>query len=349
MGKPRQSQNINLPDNVYIRNRTRKSGRTVRYFTYRLHGKKEISLGTDYNHACLKAAQLNIERQVKSNKITFTDVAKRYRDEVISQKKAGTAKSNLVSLKPLQLFFHNAPLDEIKPSAVEQYMQWRRHTKGAANNEYSLFNHIWRYARKWGYTTLASPAQDVDKYPIKRRDHYVEDEIYQLVYRHASPDMQDLMDIAYLTGQRPVDVVNIQREHIFDGYLHIAQQKTQARLRFQMVGKLADILEKRIENGDNFLFKSQNGTQLTADRLTKQFARLREKVAQLYPELADEIRKTQFRDLRAKSGTDKAMAQGEEAARQQLGHTTVQMTKTYIRKAPVVTPLLNVPTYEKGE
>lgn len=210
MGKPRQSQNINLPDNVYIRNRTRKSGKTVRYFTYRLHGKKEISLGTDYNHACLKAAQLNIERQVKSNKITFTDVAKRYRDEVISQKKAGTAKSNLVSLKPLQLFFRNAPLDEIKPSAVEQYMQWRRHTKGAANNEYSLFNHIWRYARKWGYTTLASPAQDVDKYPIKRRDHYVEDEIYQLVYRHASQDMQDLMDIAYLTGQRPVDVVGIQ-------------------------------------------------------------------------------------------------------------------------------------------
>lgn len=349
MSKPRQSSNINLPDNVYIRNRTRKSGKTVRYFTYRLHGKKEISLGTDYNHACLKAAQLNIERQVKSNKITFTDVAKRYRDEVISQKKTGTAKSNLVSLKPLQLFFHNAPLDEIKPSAVEQYMQWRRHTKGAANNEYSLFNHIWRYARKWGYTTLASPAQDVDKYPIKRRDHYVEDEIYQLVYRHASPDMQDLMDIAYLTGQRPVDVVNIQREHIFDGYLHIAQQKTQARLRFQMIGKLADILERRLKQEGNILFKTQNGTQLTVVNLRKQFFTLRNKIIEHYPEFTQELKSFQFRDLRAKSGTDKAISQGEEAARQQLGHTTVKMTKTYIRKAPIVTPLLSVPTDEKGE
>lgn len=116
-----------------------------------------------------------------------------------------------------------------------------------------------------------------------------------------------------------------------------------------MVGKLADILERRLKQEGNILFKTQNGSQLTVVNLRKQFFTLRNKIIEHYPEFTQELKSFQFRDLRAKSGTDKAISQGEEAARQQLGHTTVKMTKTYIRKAPIITPLLSVPTDEKGE
>ncbi|MBF0786158.1 integrase [Muribacter muris] len=352
MGRPRKKENRNLPDNVYLRITKRKSGKIVKRYTYRVKGKQEIELGSDYNRACLKAAQMNIERESpNADVMTFGMVAKRYKDEVISQKRAkNTQQSNLSYLKALLAFFHNAPLDEIEPPHVVEYMQRRKDTPGAANNEYSLFNHIWKYAKQWGYTKLPSPAESVNKFPIKRRDIYVEDHIFQLIYQHANQDMQDLMDLAYLTGQRPVDIVSIQKEHIFDGYLHITQQKTKAKLRIKLVGKLADILSRRLQSSDNLLFKSKKGIAFNTKKVTDLFSRLRQKVSALYPEYATQINEFQFRDLRAKSGTDKAMAQGEEAARQQLGHTTVQMTKTYIRKAPIVTPLIDtVPPSNQGE
>lgn len=152
--------------------------------------------------------------------------------------------------------------------------------------------------------------------------------------------MRDLMDLAYITGQRPVDLVNIRKEHIFDGYLHIVQQKTQAKLRIEIVGKLADIIQDRLEKATGtHLFSTKKGEKLTARKLGKRFTYIREQAVKNNPEYANEIMAFQFRDLRAKSGTDKALSLGEEAARQQLGHTSVQMTKTYIRKAPIVTPI----------
>ncbi|MDW1010111.1 tyrosine-type recombinase/integrase [Mannheimia haemolytica] len=203
-----------------------------------------------------------------------------------------------------------------------------------------MFGHIWQYAREWGYTTLASPNTGMKRFPIRKREIYVENNIFEMVYEVADQDIKDLMDLAYLTGQRPVDLVNIQRNHIFDGYLHIVQQKTQAKLRIEIVGKLADIIQSRLEKTTrNFLFTTSKGEKMTSVKLGRRFTYIREQAAKKHPEYANEIKEFQFRDLRAKSGTDKALAQGEEAARQQLGHTSVQMTKVYIRKAPIVTPI----------
>lgn len=349
MGRPRKTINVNLPDNVYLRLIKRKSGKIIRRYTYRLADKKELELGTDYNKACLTAAQLNLERESKSEQITFSLVAKRYKDEVISQKKSSTAEGNLNRLIPLLQFFGNAPLDEIEPRHIQEYMQRRKTTPGAANNEFALFSHIWRHARIWGYTNLHSPTECVSKFPTKKREIYVEDHIYSLVYAEADQTIRDLMDLAYLTGQRPVDLVNIQKEHIFDGHLHIVQQKTEAKLRIQFVGKLEEILTRRIKEQGDILFTTKKGEKLNARKLGKRFIVFRENAAKKHPEFAEQILAFQFRDLRAKSGTDRALSQGEDAARQQLGHTSVQMTKTYIRKALAVAPHLDTPTTGKGE
>ncbi|WP_409046391.1 hypothetical protein [Mannheimia haemolytica] len=105
------------------------------------------------------------------------------------------------------------------------------------------------------------------------------------------------------------------------------------------MGKLADIIQDRLEKATGtHLFSTKKGEKLTARKLGKRFTYIREQAVKNNPEYANEIMAFQFRDLRAKSGTDKALSLGEEAARQQLGHTSVQMTKTYIRKAPIVTP-----------
>lgn len=55
-------------------------------------------------------------------------------------------------------------------------------------------------------------------------------------------------------------------------------------------------------------------------------------------DLAGRIGGFQFRDLRAKAGTEKADSDGIVEARRQLGHSSVKMTEHYVRLGQVVTP-----------
>jgi len=50
------------------------------------------------------------------------------------------------------------------------------------------------------------------------------------------------MDIAYLTGQRPADVLRLRETDIKDSALWLVQGKTGTRLRIEMTGHLATVL-----------------------------------------------------------------------------------------------------------
>ena len=41
----------------------------------------------------------------------------------------------------------------------------------------------------------------------------------------ADPILRDLLDVNHLTGQRPVDIVNLQPSQIIDGVWQVRQQK----------------------------------------------------------------------------------------------------------------------------
>ena len=62
----------------------------------------------------------------------------------------------------------------------------------------------------------------------------------------ADPILRDLLDVAYLTGQRPVDIVNLQPSQIIDGVWQVRQQKTKNKVSIAIVGKLKEILDRRI-------------------------------------------------------------------------------------------------------
>lgn len=175
---------------------------------------------------------------------------------------------------------------------------------------------------------------------MSARDVYVEDHIYKIFYDLANQDMKDLMDIAYLTGQRPVDIVGMTVHQIHDGILHINQKKTKKRLRFKMTGQLATIIERRIKNTSQvFLFQNKRKQKLSRQTLTNWFSDLRELALAQYPSLESEIKEVQFRDLRAKSATDIFLLQDTETAKIQLGHTDQKTTKRYIRKDKIILPL----------
>lgn len=343
MGRQR-STNRNLPSGVQARRRARKNGIIAIYYFYtaRQNGKrKEISLGTDYHQALLRYAQMEIN-VAQDNIITFNNAAARYQADVIDNSAKNTRYSYASAIKKLQAFFNGAPLEQIAPHHVRQYLDSRRQHKAAANKEISFFRAIFNHAREIGYTNAANPASGVKKFPMPKRDTYIEDELYLLVYEAADQQMKDLMDIAYLIGQRPVDVVSIHSRDIKNCELSIQQQKTKNRLRFALSGCLKEIIERIAPKDGGYLFRNKRGGQLQRGTLTVRFAELRNRLIAEYPELADDLRHFQFRDLRAKSGTDKFLSNDRAAAQEQLGHTSSQTTNVYIRKGKLIEPLEKV-------
>jgi hypothetical protein len=57
------------------------------------------------------------------------------------------------------------------------------------------------------------------------RDFYADDAIWSAVYTQAVEELKDAMDIAYLTGQRPADVLKMMETDLKDGALKVRQNK----------------------------------------------------------------------------------------------------------------------------
>lgn len=340
--------NFNLPRGM--RARSRPNGRTYYFLDTGGKPRREIPLGSDYVQAVQQWAELTASPKVA---ITFRDVAERYQREVLPTKAPRTQKDNLKELANLLQFFDNPPalLDAIEPVHVRMYLDWRgQSAKVRANREKALLSHIWNFARERGITALPNPCRGVKGFTEEGRDTYVEDEVLAAVREAGSQSLRDAIDLAYLTGQRPADVLRMSATDIRDGVLHVRQGKTGAGLRLVTVGSDGQanelgLLLQRLAEGkrrarltDIALVCGADGMRMTAAALDSAFDRARLKAATTHPKLADQIRAFQFRDLRAKAGTDKADSDGLTEAQRQLGHASVKMTEHYVRLGTKVTP-----------
>ena len=65
-----------------------------------------------------------------------------------------------------------------------------------------------------------------------------------IVWDAADWPTRDAMDLAYLTGQRPADVLKLMLTDIRDGALWITQGKTGKKLRILVAGELAAVLAR---------------------------------------------------------------------------------------------------------
>ncbi|MBV4540117.1 hypothetical protein HU738_003565 [Pseudomonas sp. RW4S2] len=66
------------------------------------------------------------------------------------------------------------------------------------------------------------------------RDFYANHAIWKAVYAKAVGELKDAMDLAYLTGQRPADVLVMRRDDIEDKALGVKQKKTHKKLRIML-------------------------------------------------------------------------------------------------------------------
>lgn len=329
-------------DNLPARMRARKRGQKIWYY-YDTGGspRKEIPLGDDYALAVKKWAELEIDtRPPDEANPTFRTAAERYLREILPRKALATQKDYRRCLPNLYAFFDDppAPLDEIKPKHIRQYLDLRGQTaKIRANREKALFSLIYNYAREIGYTDATNPCQGVKGFTEKGRDAYIEDAVFAAVWQAAAAPLRDALDLAYLTGQREADLLKMSEADIKGELLEVKQGKTGKKLRIAVTGELALLIDRIKARKQNFsirplaLLVGEDGQPLTYAKLRGRFDRARTAAAEANPALAEPIRAFRFMDLRAKAATDKTDASGINAAQKQLGHTTITMTGHYVR------------------
>jgi integrase len=340
--------NINLP--VRMRMRVRAYGT---YYFYDTGGKprKEIPLGSDYTKAVARWCELEIAYSARSKSVTFKDVTDLYVRDVLPRKAARTAKDNLTELNKLLEFFNDPPIpfESLEPVHVSKYMKWRGQTAPVrANREKALLSHIWNYARTEGITSKTNPCQGIKGFTEKGRHVYTEDEVFDAVYEAADRAVKDAMDLAYVCAQRPADTLKMYETDIKDGGLYVQQGKTKHKLRFTIEADLETILNRITEFKKTLkvrtlaLVCTDSGSPLSYNALRSRIDKARIAAAKKRPQLADAIAEFQFRDLRAKGGTDKTNDDGDiRAAQKVLGHSNQKTTEIYVRNrvGDTVSPL----------
>jgi len=330
MGR-KPTKNLHLPPRMRIKKTLR--GRT--YYYYDMGGKPRRwkALGGDFVEALRLYADLEQCSGTVGALVTFRHVAQRYLTEVLPGKAAETRRTNILQLEKLYSFFDSppAPLDGIKPIHIRKYLDWRKASPVAANREIALFSHIFNKAREWGATDRPNPCVGVRKHRESGRDVYVGDDLYKAVWEKADTPLREAMDLAYLTGQRPADVLKMDERDVRDGVVSVRQNKTGTRLRIEVVGELAQLLDRLARRKATHnprstrLIVDEHGRPLGRSALRFRFDRAREEAGIAKDDF-------QFRDLRAKAGTDKESVSDLRGAQSLLGHGSVSMTEHYVRR-----------------
>jgi len=343
--RPRKNENRDLPPNVYRRKRKRKDGTYwVGYYYSNAKG-EEVSLGSDLVQARMKWADLEA-KDVPQDLRTMRAIFDRYVRDILPKKAERTQKDNLAELRQLRPIFDDAPIDAITPAMIAQYRDART-AKVRANREIATLSHVFNMAREWGLTVKENPCQGVRKNKEVPRDYYANDTVWDAVYRQAASGLKDAMDLAYLTGQRPADVLVMRKDDVEGDFLVVQQRKTHKKLRIMLstdgvsnsLGNLIHQMAARNgEYGSPYLILSERGKRMTAPMLRLRWDEARARARMVAteagdPQLAARISQFQFRDIRPKAASE---IKNIEDASLLLGHTKGDITERVYRRVGAI-------------
>lgn len=149
---------------------------------------------------------------------------------------------------------------------------------------------------------------------------------------HMPPWVSRMLALALVTGQRRSDLVKMRFTDVWDGYLHVEQEKTGTRLalplalRLDAVGlTLGDVIDdcRAYATGAEFMLRKHNGEQLGDASLSARFETAREAVisapAHGHPPSLHECRSLSERLYRAQGINTMVL----------LGHRHQSMTDMY--------------------
>jgi hypothetical protein len=347
--------------------RTLKSGKTWTGYYYDgrdENGKRrEIPLGTDLALAKAKWAELERKPPPAGASTRMAQAWAKYIKDVIPTKAVKTRKVQLDEIARLQAALRGAEFEQITSAHIAQYRDGRR-TKPrtlasgevipsrpapvAANRELAVLSHMWNKAREWGYTNAPNPVQGVSKNKETPRDFYADDAVWNAVRDLGVEELQIAMDLAYLTGQRPSDMLKFGPRDVVDDALEVEQGKTGKRLRIMLtaggqrtqLGQLIDRLLQRKVVATRFVV-NEHHKPFKIGALRDRFndaraAAIMQAKAHGDHDLASRLKAFQFRDARAKAATE---IESIADASKLLAHSSEALTKrVYRRRGERVAP-----------
>lgn len=344
-----RAKSNNLPPRMYKKTGPLAGGgEWVSYYhivSHPITGKRtETALGSDEKEALIKYAK--IEKANAQAVALMSHAFDRYVAEVLPTKSERSQKDARWILTKLRSVFNNAPMDSITPQVVAKYRDKRSEKAPVrANREMAFLSTVWNYAREWGFTEKENPCRGVRKNRERPRDFYADDETWNAVYQCANEELKNAMDLAYLTGQRPADVINFKFSDIHEDALELTQAKTTKKLRILLttngerngLGKVIDrIYAQGVANISEYLVCSAKGAKLDTQTLRIRFNKAKSAaMVNAEPELAEKVARFQFRDIRPKAASELSI----EHASALLGHSKEDITrKVYHRVGATVTP-----------
>lgn len=151
------------------------------------------------------------------------------------------------------------------------------------------------------------------------------------------------MDLAYLTGQRPADVIAMKKGDVEGDFLTVLQGKTSKRLRIQIqtddvknsLGLLIDdITERNRHHTSQHFVLSKAGMRVSQQMLRNRWDDAREKAVALAASEgrtgdAEKIRQFQFKDIRPKAASEITDIADASLL---LGHSKQEITKRVYRR-----------------
>lgn len=315
MGRKRKN-NKGLPARVYIKHGA--------YYYVRPVDGKWIRLAKTLPEMHARLAEVLADVPIAR---TMRGLFERYQHEVMPTKAASTQRNNMRMLRNLEAAFGNARPDDVQAQHIYGYLD-KRSAKTEANREISLLQHVFKKAIRWGAATN-NPCVGVERNPEKPERHYVTDAQFLVAYRGAPAMIRYAMAVAYLTGQRQTDVLNLRRRDLLDEGVYFKQKKTGQEVIVEWTPALNKVIRRALTHGDTIAFdyvlRTRNNHRYSASGFQTAWKRL---MCRLPNDM-----QFKFMDIRAKARSD-----GDD--KRLLGHANPDaLARVYQRKPTVVRPV----------
>jgi len=343
---------IKLPPRMIARRRVRQSGKVWIGYFYNGRdaegGRLEIPLGTDLAAAKRKWAELE-GSQAPEDASLMKYAFDQYARDILPNLGIRTQKEYGKCLKQLRAAFDPAPINALSSGAVARYRD-ARSAKVRANREIAVLSIVFNFAREWGFTSNENPCTGIRKNKEAPRTYYAEADVWDAVYAESCVELQDAMDLNYLTGQRPADVLKMREDDIRNNELTVVQNKRGKILRIRLMDGgaltqfglcIARLKSRPVRSMSGELICTPDGRPMSAKMLRDRFEDARRVAAEKAEkagkhDLSKRVRAFQFRDIRPKAASEIDNLQDASSL---LGHTNIAITKrVYRRTGEVVKP-----------
>lgn len=208
---------------------------------------------------------------------------------------AATQERYASILKRLEHHFGHIEVGKLRRSHVAVFLETRR-KKGrgaiAANRERAVLSSVHEFGLRQGWLE-ENPCRDVRRNPETPRKRYVTDAEFSDAFERSPEPFQDLIAVAYLTGIRETDLMNLKRaEHLKPEGIVFVESKTGKHHTKLWSEALRYFIRRAMERfpESDYVLTNKFGLQWTVWAINSQKRRLGLPWA--------------FRDLRAKAQSD---------------------------------------------